>query len=179
MGDVEYDGVSIELRTAIEPWYVLGEEPAGGGTVRFVDSSVERLEVKTIGLDPSKHQLLCNGIQIPLRTAGDSSTRVAGIRYRAWAPASCLHPTVPVHTPLVFDLWDVKTAHSVGGCTYHVSHPGGRSYATFPVNALEAEGRRNVRFLPFGHTPGKVIARMPRANSEYPTTLDLRRETWS
>lgn len=179
MGDVEYDGVSIELRTAIEPWYVLGEEPAGGGTVRFVDSSVERLEVKTIGLDPSKHQLLCNGIQIPLRTAGDSSTRVAGIRYRAWAPASCLHPTVPVHTPLVFDLWDVKTAHSVGGCTYHVSHPGGRSYATFPVNALEAEGRRNVRFLPFGHTPGKVIARMPRANPEYPTTLDLRRETLS
>ena len=176
IGTVEYDGVSIQLRTAIEPWYVLGEEPAGGATVRFVDSSVERLEIKTIGLDPSKHHLLCNGIRIPLQIADDSSTRVAGIRYRAWAPPSCLHPTIPVHTPLVFDLWDVRSAHSIGGCTYHVSHPGGRHYATFPINALEAEGRRNGRFLPFGHTPGKVVERMPRPNPEYPATLDLRRE---
>jgi uncharacterized protein (DUF2126 family) len=176
IGHVEYDGVGIELRTAIEPWYVLGEEPAGGSTVRFVDSSVERLEVRTVGLDPTKHQLLCNGIRVPLQYAHDSSTHVAGVRYRAWAPASCLHPTIPVHTPLVFDLWDVKTAHSLGGCTYHVSHPGGRSYATFPVNALEAEGRRNVRFLPFGHTPGTIRARMPRSNPEFPATLDLRRE---
>ena len=176
IGSVEYDGVSIQLRHAIEPWYVLGEEPAGGATARFVDSSVERLEVKTTGLDLNRHQLLCNGIRVPLQFGGDQSTQVAGVRYRAWAPTSCLHPTLPVNTPLVFDLWDIRTGHSVGGCTYHVSHPGGRNYATFPVNALEAEGRRNVRFLPFGHTPGRLVPRMPRENPEFPATLDLRRE---
>jgi len=176
IGNVEYDGVAIQLRNAIEPWYVLGEEPAGGATARYVDSSVERLEVKTTGLDLTKHQLLCNGIRVPLQFGGDQSTHVAGVRYRAWAPVSCLHPTLPVNTPLVFDLWDIRSGHSVGGCTYHVSHPGGRNYATFPVNALEAEGRRNGRFLPFGHTPGKLVPRMPRENPEFPATLDLRRE---
>jgi uncharacterized protein (DUF2126 family)/transglutaminase-like putative cysteine protease len=176
IGSVQYDGVSIQLRTAIEPWYVLGEEPGGGGTVRYVDSSIERLEVKTTGLDPDRHQVLCNGIKVPSMNAGDPSTCVAGVRYRAWGPPSCLHPNIPVHTPLVFDLWDIHSGRTVGGCTYHVSHPGGRSYATFPVNALEAEGRRNARFVPFGHTPGKLVAKMPRENSEFPATLDLRRE---
>jgi len=175
VGSVNYDGVSIQLRNAIEPWYVLGEEPTGGGTARYVDSSVERMEVKTIGLDPTKHLLLCNGIQVPLQYGGDPSTQLAGVRYRAWAPASCLHPTIPIHTPLVFDLWNIQTGHSVGGCTYHVSHPGGRNYSTIPVNALEAEGRRIGRFLPFGHTPGKLVPRMPRVNPEFPSTLDLRR----
>jgi uncharacterized protein (DUF2126 family)/transglutaminase-like putative cysteine protease len=176
IGHAEYDGVGIHLRTAIEPWYVLGEEPGGGGTVRYVDSSIERLEVKTTGLDPARHSLLCNGVRVPLQFGGDSCTYVCGIRYRAWQPASCLHPTIPVHTPLIFDLYDIRTGRSVGGCTYHVAHPGGRNYATFPVNALEAEGRRNARFLPFGHTPGKIEMKMPRWNPEYPSTLDLRRE---
>jgi uncharacterized protein (DUF2126 family)/transglutaminase-like putative cysteine protease len=176
IGSAEYDGVGIQIRSAIEPWYVLGEEPGGGGTVRYVDSSVERLEVKTTGLDPEKHSLLCNGIRVPLQFGGDSCTQVAGVRYRAWCPASCLHPTIPVHTPLVFDLYDVRTGRSVGGCTYHVAHPGGRNYATFPVNALEAQGRRNARFLPFGHSPGQINMRLPRTNPEFPATLDLRRE---
>jgi uncharacterized protein (DUF2126 family) len=176
IGEVEYFGATLCLRTAIEPWYVLGEEPAGGSTARFVDSSVERLELKATGLDTNRFKVLCNGIALPLQPTGDPTSFVAGIRFRAWAPPSCLHPTIPLHTPLVIDLWDVRDGRTVGGCTYHVSHPGGRSYDTFPVNALEAEGRRVARFFPYGHTPGQIVPRLPRPNPEFPTTLDLRRE---
>jgi uncharacterized protein (DUF2126 family)/transglutaminase-like putative cysteine protease len=176
IGQVEYFGATICLRTAIEPWYVLGEEPGGGGTVRYVDSSVERLEVKVSGLDTTRFKVLCNGVILPLQETGDPATLVAGVRYRAWAPPSCLHPTIPVHTPLVIDLWDLHAGRTLGGCTYHVSHPGGRNYETFPVNALEAEGRRVARFFPHGHTPGAMVPRMARPNPEFPTTLDLRRE---
>jgi uncharacterized protein (DUF2126 family) len=176
IGAVEYDNVQIQLRTAIEPWYVMGEESGGGGTVRYVDSSVERMEVKVEGLDPGRHRVLCNGVLLPLQPAGAPSTFVSGVRYRAWQPASCLHPTIPVHTPLVVELWDNAAGRSIGGCTYHVSHPGGRNYATFPVNALEAEARRTARFLKFGHTPGRLHPKMPRSNPEFPCTLDLRRE---
>ncbi len=176
IGQVEYDGATIQLRTAIEPWYVLGEEPAGGATARYVDSSVERLEVKVAGLDLARHQVLCNGYVLPLQPSGNPSTYIAGVRYRAWWPPSCLHPTVPIHTPLVIDLWDNRSGRSVGGCTYHVGHPGGRNYATFPINALEAESRRNARFLPFGHTPGNMTPKFPQPNDDFPATLDLRRE---
>ncbi|XZE45519.1 DUF2126 domain-containing protein [Pirellulaceae bacterium SH467] len=176
IGMVEYDNVGIHLRTAIEPWYVMGEEPAGGGTVRFVDSSVERLEVKALGLDPARHRILCNGLQLPLQPTGSPSEHVCGVRYRAWQPPSCLHPTIAVHTPLVFELWDVSGGRSLGGCTYHVGHPGGRNYATFPVNALEAEARRTARFVKVGQSPGPVHPKMPRPNPEFPSTLDLRRE---
>lgn len=176
IGSVEYSGATISLRTAIEPWYVLGEEPGGGGTVRYVDSSVERIEVKVAGLDTSRFKVVCNGIQLPLQSTGDPDTYVSGVRYRAWAPPSCLHPTIPVHTPLVFDLLDVRAGRTVGGCTYHVSHPGGRNYDTFPINALEAEGRRIARYFPFGHTPGQLVPKIPRPNPEFPCTLDLRRE---
>lgn len=176
MGSVEYDQVQIQLRNAIEPWYVLGEEPAGGGTVRFVDSSVERLEVLVHGLDPLRHQVVCNGIIVPLRESGTAGTHIAGVRYRAWCPTSCLHPTIPVHTPLIIDLYDKRACRSLGGCTYHVAHPGGRNYSTFPVNASEAEARRSARFLPFGHTPGAMTPRIMKPNLEFPTTLDLRRE---
>lgn len=176
IGSVEYDKVNIHLRTAIEPWYVMGEEPAGGGTVRFVDSSVERLEVKAMGLDPARHRLLCNGLQLPVQSTGSPSEFVCGVRYRAWQPPSCLHPTVAVHTPLVFELWDVSAGRSLGGCTYHVGHPGGRNYATFPVNALEAEARRTARFVKVGQSTGPLHPKMPRPNPEFPSTLDLRRE---
>ncbi len=176
IGAVEYDNVQIQLRTAIEPWYVMGEEAGGGGTVRYVDSSVERMEVKVEGLDPLRHRVLCNGVLLPLQPAGAPSTFVSGVRYRAWQPASCLHPTIPVHTPLVVELWDNAAGRSIGGCTYHVGHPGGRNYATFPINALEAEARRTARFLKFGHTPGRMHPKMPRSNPEFPCTLDLRRE---
>jgi uncharacterized protein (DUF2126 family) len=176
IGEVEYFGATISLRTAIEPWYVLGEEPAGGGTVRFVDSSVERIEVKVRGLDNSRFKVLCNQRILPLQPTGDPDSYVAGVRYRAWGPPSCLHPTIPVHTPLIFDLWDVRAGRTLGGCTYHVAHPGGRSYDTFPINALEAEGRRIARFFPYGHTPGAMTPKICRPNPEFPSTLDLRRD---
>lgn len=176
IGQVEYFGVTICLRSAIEPWYVLGEEPAGGGTVRFVDSSVERLEVKVRGLDCERYKVVCNQRILPLQPTGEPDTYVAGVRYRAWWPPACLHPTIPLHTPLVFDLWDVRAGRTLGGCTYHVAHPGGRNYETFPVNALEAEGRRVARFFPYGHTPGEMTPKIPRENRDFPSTLDLRRE---
>jgi uncharacterized protein (DUF2126 family) len=176
IGEVAYFGASICLRSAIEPWYVLGEEPGGGGTVRFVDSSVERLEIKVHGLDMERYKVLCNRRILPLQPTGDPDSYVAGVRYRAWWPPSCLHPTIPMHTPLVFDFWDVRAGRTLGGCTYHVAHPGGRNYETFPVNAMEAEGRRVARFSPYGHTPGKLTPVIPRPNPEFPSTLDLRRE---
>ncbi len=176
IGEVAYSGASICLRSAIEPWYVLGEEPGGGGTVRYVDSSVERLEVQVQGLDLDRHKVLCNRIILPLQPTGEAGTYVAGVRYRAWWPPSCLHPTIPLHTPLVFDVWDIRAGRTIGGCTYHVAHPGGRNYETFPINALEAEGRRVARFFPYGHTPGRITPMIPRENPEFPSTLDLRRE---
>ncbi|HBL46212.1 MAG TPA: IMP dehydrogenase, partial [Planctomycetaceae bacterium] len=137
IGEMQYRGVHVELRTAIEPWYVLGEEPAGGATARFVDSSVQRLQVKVQGMSNGRHILLCNGRKIPLHATGTEGEFVAGVRYRAWQPPSCLHPTIPVDEPLVFDLVDTWSTRSIGGCTYHVGHPGGLNPGTFPVNAYE------------------------------------------
>jgi len=173
-GRVAYEGVEIELRQAIEPWYVLGEEPGAGGTARYVDSSVERLQVRVRGLMPERHTVLCNGRPLPLRSTGTQGEYVCGVRYRAWQPPRCLHPTIPVHAPLVFDLVHLASSRPVGGCTYHVAHPGGRSYDTFPVNSNEAEARRRTRFFPFGHTPGTVVVPPLVVNPEFPATLDLR-----
>jgi uncharacterized protein (DUF2126 family) len=176
IGCVTYDDIELELRTAIEPWYVLGEEPAGGGTVRFVDSSVERLQVLVKGLTDSRYAITCNGRRVPLHPTGKQGEYIAGVRYRAWWPSQCLHPNIPIHTPLVFDIVDTWAERAIGGCTYHVAHPAGRNYETFPVNALEAEARRVARFHPMGHSPGPRAVPVIEDNPDYPFTLDLRRQ---
>jgi uncharacterized protein (DUF2126 family) len=173
-GDFATQGVEMELRQALEPWHVMGEEGSAGGAVRYVDSSVERLQVKVTGLAPDRYALTCNTHTIPLRPTGTAGEFVAGVRYRAWQPESALHPTIGVNAPLTFDLIDTWMNRSRGGCQYHVAHPGGRSYEVFPVNAFEAESRRLARFFRMGHTPGQVHASPVSASAEFPFTLDLR-----
>ena len=174
IGEVQYADVGLELRNALEPWHVMGEEGAATGTVRFVDSSVERLEVKATGLTKGRHRVLVNGRTVPLRATGQGEG-VAGVRFKAWQPAHGLHPTIAAHDPLVLEIWDGWRKRSLGGCTYHVAHPGGRNFEVFPINANEAEGRRLARFEPFGFTGGEFDTRREEFNPDFPYTLDLRR----
>ena len=194
-GTVNLGDMELELCWAIEPWHVLGEEVSSFGTARYVDSSVERLQVRVTGMTGSRYVLVCNDRRVPLRSTGRHGEFVAGVRYKAWAPPSALHPTIDVHVPLQFDLIDTWNGRSVGGATYHVAHPGGRSYDVFPVNAAEAESRRGNRFTTTEHTQGAYTPRpdvdairqfLPHADvrpmtpppeesyDEYPLTLDLR-----
>lgn len=176
IGSLRVDDLQLDLYQAIEPWHVLGEEVTSSGTARYVDSSVERLQVSLSGTMGERYALMCNGRRVPLRATGKQGEMVAGIRYRAWNPPSALHSSIGVQAPLVFDLIDTWNGRAIGGCTYHVSHPGGRNYDSLPVNAYEAESRRVSRFWQHGHTPTDTVLELPveEVNKDYPFTLDLR-----
>jgi uncharacterized protein (DUF2126 family) len=174
-GDFATRGVDVELRGALEPWHVMGEEGAAGGSARYVDSSLERVQVKVAGLAPDRYAITCNGKVVPLHPTGTVGEYVCGVRYRAWQPPSALHPTIGVHTPLTFDLVDRWMERSLGGCQYHVMHPGGRNYSSVPINAFEAESRRLARFFRMGHSQGRVVVADATVDSDFPFTLDLRK----
>jgi len=175
VGGIQVRSLEVELRRALEPWHVLGEQGAQGATARYVDSSLERLQVRVRNLTDGRHLVLCNGRRLPLASTGTPGEFVAGVRFRAWQPPEALHPTIGVHAPLFFDVFDSWSDRAVGGCTYHVSHPGGRAFETRPRNALEAESRRRARFFPFGHSPGSMVVMAEPTHPLFPLTLDLRR----
>ncbi|HEX5737173.1 MAG TPA: transglutaminase family protein, partial [Hydrogenophaga sp.] len=174
VGQVATRGIELTLRSALEPWHVMGEEGAPGGTVRYVDSSLERIEVKVSGYNDSRYVITCNGRALPLQSTGTVGEFVASVRYKAWSPPSALHPSIPSHAPLTFDIVDNWMQRSMGGCQYHVAHPGGRNYDTFPINAYEAESRRLSRFFQMGHTSGRMTVAPAVHSREFPFTLDLR-----
>ena len=176
LGQLSVDGVELELRQAVEPWHVLGEEIVLGTTTRFVDASAERIQVLVNGMTDPRHVVCVAQRRLPLASTGRSGQHVAAVRYKAWQPPLSLHPTIPAHSPLVFDVYDLWNRRSLGGCTYHVSHPGGRAYDRFPTNGLEAESRRISRFFPIGHSPESFPLHNETRTLEHPLTLDLRLE---
>ena len=174
IGEFAQRDVQVELRTALEPWHVLGEETTAGGAVRYVDSSLERLQVRVRGLIGERFALVANGRRVAAASHRERGRIRRGVRYRAWQPPTCLQPTIPPHAPLIFDLYDTWNGRALGGCTYHVAHPGGRNYDTFPVNSYEAESRRLARFSAHGHTQGRSPVPPLEVNAHFPFTLDLR-----
>jgi uncharacterized protein (DUF2126 family)/transglutaminase-like putative cysteine protease len=175
IGSIAAEGVELELRQALEPWNVLAEETTSGGTVRSVDASLERMQVKVSGFaTESRYVVACNGRRVPLAPAGEPGEAVAGVRYRARRLSATLHPTIPVHTPLVFDIIDRWKERSIGRCTYHAGPPDGRRYTARPVNSREAEERRLERFQESGNTHDPMVAPEQESNPIFPFTLDLR-----
>ena len=175
IGEYEQNNLQLELRQAIEPWHVLGEEQTSQGTSRYVDSSVERIQLKVRGFEDPRYRVSCNGVPVPLHPTGTRGEFIAGIRFRAWDPWSALHPTKKINAPLTFDIVDTWNEQSIGGCQYHVVHPGGRAYDDFPLNAFVAESRRKSRFFKLNKTPGKLVVPKAEVNADYPLTLDLQR----
>ncbi|MEI7786046.1 MAG: transglutaminase family protein, partial [Betaproteobacteria bacterium] len=176
IGQIHHRGITLSLRTALEPWHVMGEEGSSGGTVRYVDSSLERIEVRLQGLNRERYAVTVNGRPLPLHNTGTVGDFVAGVRFKAWNPPSALHPSIAVHAPLTFDIVDTWNERSLGGCQYHVAHPGGRNYDSLPVNSYEAEARRLMRFFQLGHTPGRLVVPAEPLSQEFPVTLDLRQQ---
>ena len=174
IGQIQTRGIELTLRSALEPWHVMGEEGSSAGTARYVDSSLERVEVRVTGLNDSRYIVTVNGRALPLQNTGTVGDYVAGVRYKAWNPPSSLHPSIGVHAPLTFDIVDTWMERSLGGCQYHVAHPGGLCPTTLPVNSYEAESRRLTRFSRMGHTPGKMQVSPVQPSREFPFTLDLR-----
>ena len=174
-GEIAVRGIEVAVRGALEPWHVMGEEGSSGGNVRYVDSSLERLEVKVTGLNDARYVITANGLALPLQPTGTVGEFVAGVRYKAWNPPSALHPSIGVHAPVTFDIVDTWMHKSLGGCQYHVQHPGGSNPSTFPINSFEAESRRLTRFVRMGHTPGRMDVAAVNVGQEHPFTLDLRR----
>jgi uncharacterized protein (DUF2126 family) len=174
-GEIAVRGIEVSVRGALEPWHVMGEEGSSGGNVRYVDSSLERLEVSVTGLNDARYVITANGQALPLQSTGTVGEYVAGVRYKGWNPPSALHPSIDVHAPVTFDIVDTWMHKSLGGCQYHVQHPGGSNPSSFPINSFEAESRRLTRFVRMGHTPGRMKVAPARVNPEYPFTLDLRR----
>jgi uncharacterized protein (DUF2126 family) len=174
IGRVQHAGVELELRHALEPWLVLGEQSDGGSAARTVDSSLERLQIKVAGSTGDRFKVACNGYTLPLANTTTSGETIAGVRFRTFRPTHGFHPTIGPHVPLTFDIFDTWTGRSIGGCRYHATHPAGRSYTARPVNALEAEARCAARFESIGHTPGASAPEPAAVNPEFPMTLDLR-----
>jgi uncharacterized protein (DUF2126 family) len=175
IGSIAAEGVQLELREALEPWNVLAEETTSGRTVRAVDSSFERIQVKVSGLTTeSRYAVSCNGRSVPLYPTGEPGESVAGIRYRARQLSAELHPTIPVHAPLTFEIIDGWKERSIGRCIYHAVSPDGRAYMARPVNATEATDRRRQRFQESQPKLGIILVPEKESNPIFPMTLDLR-----
>jgi uncharacterized protein (DUF2126 family) len=175
IGSIAVDEVELELRHALEPWNVLAEETTSGRTARAVDSSFERIQVNVSGFTTEfRYVITCNGRRVPLYSTGETGVSVAGVRYRARQLSAVLHPTIPVHAPLIFDIIDRWKGHSIARCAYHVGSADGRAYTARPVNATEAEDRRRKRFQISGPPPGLMAAPEEETNPIFPMTLDLR-----
>ncbi len=168
----------------LRQWLAQVEVPAGGeATVDFlvgVNQRVQRAVAYTTRFEPGV-QTAEETLEKGFGSCRDSVWLLTQI-LRGLGLAARFVSGYLVHAPLVFDLIDRWSGRSLGGCTYHVVHPGGRSYHRVPVNANEADARRTSRFDANGHTPGRVdVAALDRAinssnaDREYPRTLDLRR----
>ena len=187
IGSLTAEGVELELRQALEPWNVLAEETTSGSTGRSVDSSLERMQVRLSGLStPGRFVVACNGRRVPLHPTEVAGEAIAGIRYRARKLSAALHPTVPVHTPLTFDLIDTwkggsvgrsagtVMGHAVARCTYYAGPPDGSTHTTRPANAVEARARRLERFVVSAPPTEPMVVPEAETNPIFPMTLDLR-----